>query len=321
MKSTNHFPPRQTEHSHQTELADEFFTRRQPRSSSSHPRWLSIVSIVSILLSSFPSFAQTNQLSGTLILPDGVVPTTQDLVFRIQTEQLDAFEVDGSTVTSSTDVTIPVLSSRAEFSLPLLDFPQVGLVEAQRRLKLDCLQGCANIAITTTGYWGGIQGIVGRDDAQLLDSGLSQSVTINLERADFFRGVINFPDTFTAAGNELLSVNVTGSQFSNPPTFSQALSPSEGDQSISFFIGVPPSQTGGSWLLSLECVNCDETLPEGPYFPTTSAGDPLSTSSAERFFHLKNRSYSNLRFTLPSPPRQIQATPLPGIILLLSDDD
>ncbi|GAA6137163.1 hypothetical protein NBRC116583_09100 [Arenicella sp. 4NH20-0111] len=268
-----------------------------------------------------PLFAQTNQLTGRISMPSGVVPVSSPAVFRVSSVPLDTVDLNGVSSQTFTDVSIEPLSSFADYSIPLLDSePGVGQQEVQRKLRFDCLSGCANIRITTTGYWGGSAGVVSEVDAIEFNAFAPQVINIMLERADHFSGTFEFPNGVSATGEEIFTVTLKGSQFTDPPTFTQMISADLDDVKWSFFVGVPASSTGGGWTLSLSCDSCDPSIPEGPYFPTTGAGDPVTTDSANQFFFLKNRVYSNIQLTLPSPPFERKEFSIAPLTLLLFDE-
>lgn len=265
---------------------------------------------------------QTNLLTGTINMPTGVVPVSSAAVFRISTVPLDTIEENQQTFT---DVSIAPLSTSANYSITLLDAePDVEPQTIPRKLRFDCISGCANIRITTTGFWGGSAGVVGEAEAIEFDGFAPQVINITLERADHFSGTFELPDSFLASGAEVFTITATGSQFTDPPTFSQQISTVEGENKWGFYLGMPATSTGGGWTLSLSCDSCDELIPQGPYFPTTLSGNPLSTESQGQFSFLKNRSYSNIQMTIPGPepvvvddPKVISIAP---ITLLLFDE-
>lgn len=278
-----------------------------------------LLSLFLVFLWSNPAAAQSNTLSGQILMPSGVVPVSSSATFRIQTVPLQSFTLpSGEVVQAVTTVTIPRMSSSAQYSIALKDSPPSAPVEERQvKVKFDCITGCGNIAITSTGFLGGVQGVVSEQDAVNVDSGLSTQVDIQLERADLFSGLIQLPSSLAATGNEVFTVSIVGSQFLNPSMFSQTIRTVEGDTRWSFFVGVPASETGGGWTLRLDCQSCNEGLVSGPYFPTTSSGDPLSTSTDNQFFFRKDRAYSNIRLSLPRLRQSVVITP---VISLLLDD-
>lgn len=262
-----------------------------------------IVCLVALLLSTGAAIAQTNQLTGQIIMPAGVTPASSNAVFRIETVPLDTFQINGNTVQSSDTVTIPVFNSSANYAIPLKDVTGNG--NPNRKLKFECLSGCGNIAITTIGYWGGASGIVSEADAQEFFSGIGQTINLNLERADLFSGVIALPEGIVASGNETFNVTVIGRLLDNSrPVFTQTVTTQQGQDRWAFFVGVPRNSTSSKWNLRLSCSGCDESIPGGPYFASTSRGDPLMFSAAGEFFFDKNRSYGNIALTLPEPPAE-----------------
>lgn len=263
------------------------------------------------------AIAQTNSVSGQLVMPSGVVPVSSSATFKIQTVPLESFRSpNGDQVETSTTVTIERLGSSVAYAIPLKDStPSTPLEDRQRKIEFECIAGCANIAITSTGFWGGLQGITSEQDALELDSAVSQSLNIQLERADLFSGVIQLPSGLSASGDEVFTVSVVGSQFINPSVFSQSISAAEGEARWRFFIGVPASETGGGWTVNLNCDACSEQLISGPFYATTSAGNPLSLVTDNQFFFLKNRTYSNMRLSLLAVPRPPSISPVISILL------
>lgn len=265
------------------------------------------------------SVGQSNNFSGQLLMPQGVVPVSSSATFKIQTIPLQTFTLpDGQVVESSTTVTIPRFDSGTSYRFPVQDVDlSAPLQERQLKVRFDCVSGCANIAITSTGFYGAVQGVVSEQDASEIDSLLPQQIDIQLERADLFTGVIEFPSTILASGNESIAVTVVGSQFINPATFTQSISVAEGEARWGFFVGVPATETGGGWTLELSCDNCPDQLISGPFYPTTSLGNPLSTSTDNQFFFRKSSAYSNIRLTFPARPSN---DAVPAIISILLDE-
>lgn len=271
---------------------------------------LSVVTLTSL-------HAQTNQLTGQIMMPQGVTPVSSDAVFRVQTVPLDTFVVGNATVQTSTTVTIPRFAMSANYSITLKD-GTVG--DLNRKLKFECISGCSNIAITTVGYWGGINGIVGEEDAQEFFSGIPQVINIDLERADFFSGVVALPEGLVANGTEVFTVTVVGVKgFSDRPSFSQTINTQQGQDRWAFYIGAPPSSTNSSWNLRLRCENCDAAIPSGPYFASTGLGNPLVFDSSGEFFFARNRAHANITLTLPAPPPPppppVTITPITTLLL------
>ncbi len=262
---------------------------------------------------------QTNRFSGQILMPLGVVPVSSSAVFRVQTVPLQTIVLpDGQMAESSTIVTIPQLGSATSYSFPVEDVDlSRPLQERQLKIKFDCLSGCANIALTSTGFLGGEQGIVSEQDASVADSLLSQQIDIQLERADLFTGVIEFPSAILASGAETIEVTIVGSQFVDPVTFTQTIRVTEGESRWGFFIGVPATETGGGWTLKLRCENCPDELVSGPFFPTTSLGNPLTLDTDTQFFFRKTSAYSNIRLTFVAKPNNLI---MPAIISTLLDE-
>lgn len=275
--------------------------------------------LVAVILSASSAIAQTNQLTGQITMPAGVTPVSSDAVFRIETVPLDTFQVGGSTVQSAVTVQIAVFTNSVGYSIPLRD---LGANDSPtRKLKFECLSGCGNIAITTVGYWGGANGIVSEDDAQDVFFGIDQLIDLNLERADFFSGVIAFPQGLTASGNEEFTVTVRGTRgFNDDPEFSQVVTAQQGQDRWAFFVGAPADSTSSKWNLRLSCTGCDESIPSGPYFASASRGAPLLFSSAGEFFFDKNRSHGNIVLTLPSPPEEPTSINIVPVTTLLLDE-
>lgn len=252
-------------------------------------------------------------------MPTGIVPATSDLVFRVHTDPLDTVLLnDGRLVESSTTVTIPRFSSDAAYSVPLPTISsQAPMALRLRRLSFECLSGCANIAMTSVGFWGDDAGITSELNAAQFDAALPPSpLSINLERADLFSGVIEFPTGEAANGLETFDVSILGSQFT-PATFTQQIQTVEGEGRFAFNLGVPADETGGGWFLRVNCSSCDSNLIEGPFFATTAQGSPLSGESADQFLFLKSNNYTNLRLSIL---KEVESMFIPSIVPLLLDD-
>ncbi len=286
-----------------------------------------LVSFLSVALMATSAVAQTNQISGTLRMPPGVVPVSSPAVFRIQTLPLESLRLpNGQQVQTSVVVTIPRFGNSTNYSLPLKDI-SVAIPAAQRlrKIQFECLSGCANIAMTSVGFWSNTQGVVSEANASQYDSAFAQQVSLQLERGDLFAGIIEFPEGIEASGDETFSVQLRGSQFSNPATFTQRVATTAGQRRWAFFVGVPPDETGGSWSIRLDCESCDDAVFPDPLFASSRAGAPLVAEAAQRFLFLKGRNYTNLRLSIPEIPEppdlpeRSNASAVPAIITLLLD--
>ena len=147
-------------------------------------------------------------------------------------------------------------------------------------------------------------------------------INLAMQPADLFAGTVNFPNDFAATGTEQLVVEVRESSFAATAIFSQTLQPRPGSQSINFKLGVPSTATGGGWNIALRCINCNEDLAAGPYYPTSVNWAPSSLKSSSQFFFIRNRDNTAMTIDLISLALpESNTAPIIGAIsyLLLSD--
>lgn len=263
-------------------------------------------------------WAQTNQISGSFRLPSGVNATGTGAVFEISTDPLDQFTLNSRVAFSSTAVTVLPGNNSANYSLRLDNSPN----QVSKKIKFECVSGCQSLDITSVGWWSASRGVVGRADASDYLANANLSIDLTMEGADTFAGTIVLPEGFTSTGNEEYTVEVRESSFAVTALFTQTVAPAANATSVPFRIGVPAQETGGGWNLNIRCQACEADLEDGPYYPRSASGNPVSLAAAGQFFFLKNNDFTNMQFDLISlrKPEVSPAAVVGAISLLLLAD-
>jgi hypothetical protein len=249
-----------------------------------------------IVFSASAAHAQSNQFSGTFSLPGGVTAPSGGTRFEVRTEPIDEFTFNSQVAYSSTQVNLLAGQSSSNYSIRLDNSPQV----LNKTVRFVCLSGCANLDITTSGWWSASAGVVGQADASSFAANTDRTINLQLEPADIFAGSIVLPEDFTTTGAEQFIVEVVEASFAITARFTQTIEPSANLQQINFRLGVPSNETGGGWNLSMRCINCANDLEAGPYFAKSISGVPVSLKSVGQFFFRKNADYQNMRLDLIS---------------------
>lgn len=264
--------------------------------------------------------AQTFSISGSISLPDGTVAPAGGTVFTISTDPLESFEVGGGFLESSITVSIVEGQQGTSYSLTMRDDgPQGGTL---KKLRFNCDSGCDDLGALTQGYWSEINGVVGEANATQYAATQNHVANIELLNADVFSGTVEFPDGFSADGNEGIIVVARASSFSNPVTFSQTVTTNPGESSWPFFIAVPQLTGVGGWSIEVTCGSCDEDISSATHFPTTATGDPMTLAANEDFFFIAFTSFTDMRMTLISiaEPDEPTVNVMGAIQLLLLED-
>jgi hypothetical protein len=249
-----------------------------------------------ILFSVSVAHAQSNQFSGSFSLPNGIVAPPGGVRFEIRTDPIDEFTFNSRVAYSSTEVALVAGQNSSNYAIRLDNSPQV----VNKSIRFECLSGCANIDVTNMGWWSSSAGVVGQADATTFVANSNRTIDLQMETADTFSGTIVLPEDFTTTGAEQFVIEVVESSFAVTARFTQTIKPLANLQQVSFNLGVPSSETGGGWNMSVRCINCVSDLEAGPYFAKTATGAPVSLSSVGQFFFLKNADYQNINFDLIS---------------------
>lgn len=229
---------------------------------------------------------------GTLSLPNGVVAPAGGVEVEIKTFPI-AFDFSGpSFETSSDTVTIPAGASEVDYEFPFL----VSGDGVTRELEYECLKGCAEIDVTTGGFWSNTTGTTDFFGASSYDVNTSVNVPVTLEPADSYAGVIDFPGTEVASGEEqiVISVEQATSGFEFPVVFSFYYYPEAGDPMIPFEIGVPTDSSTLGWDIRITCNSCSEAWEDESQYISRPAGYELTRSAAASYRFQTNTDYNNI---------------------------
>ena len=264
-----------------------------------------------------PSIAKAVTFSGTVRLPAGVTAPPGGLEIEVSTFPIE-FNFNGSTFSSSSDsIVIPAGQSSQTYSFQVSN----GFSSGGVRVAFECeTTSCGGLDITSDGFIDSSGAVTSLILAERFNTNRSNSININLEDATVFAGSILFPKNLSAIGDEFFSVRVSNTNqfsFESYSTLSLALS---GQKSIPFSIGVPIQNTRG-WDIKISCIDCREPLVLQDLYPTTAAGDPLSTSESAAFIYSSGINRRNLRFTLLAEEQEQEGgDAIISPILLLLDE-
>ncbi|GHA20729.1 hypothetical protein GCM10008090_33320 [Arenicella chitinivorans] len=243
---------------------------------------------------------ETAKVFGKLRLPSGVVAPAGGLEVDIRTFPV-AIDFGGSSLqTSSAKVTIPAGETEVDYEFPFL----ISGDGVTRDLEYECLKGCAEIDVTTGGFWSNTTGTTDFFGATSYDVNTSVNVPITLEPADSYSGGIDFPGTEVASGEEqiVVSVEQATSGFDFPTVFSFYYYPEAGDAMIPFEIGVPTDSSTLGWTIRVKCNNCSAAWENATQYISRPAGYELSRSSVASHLFQSDADYDNIFLTLLLKP-------------------
>lgn len=229
---------------------------------------------------------------GEVQLPNGVIAPAGGVEVTVSTFPI-AFDFGELSVrSSSTTVVIPSGQSVVEYEFPFLISGQ----GTTRQIKYQCNRGCTELDLATGGFWNDDTGTTDFFGASDYDVNASVSVPILLEGADSFSGLLDFPGTEVATGEEQVVVTVREvvSGFGFPETFSFFYYPSAGDPAFEFDIGVPSDSSANGWTIDIQCSSCPATWEDVKQYVTRPAGYQLARGAASAYTFSSNTDFDNV---------------------------